>query len=138
MKGNKMALLSPVVGNILLLRYMLNNATPGDVNLRLFNNNVTPAETDSLATYVESTASNYTATSLTGASWTVASGSPNGSTATYPQVNFNFSAADTIYGYFVTTAGGGNLLWAERFSGGPFVLPGSGGVISITPRISLD
>jgi len=117
---------------------MLNNASPGNVNLRLYNNNVTPSETDTLSTYTESTASNYTAIVLAGGSWTVSSGSPNGATATYPQVDFNFSAADTIYGYFVTTSGGGNLLWAERFSSSPFTLPGSGGTISVTGRISLD
>lgn len=133
-----MPLVAPIVGNVLMLRYMLNHTSPGNVELRLYNNNVTPVETDSLATYLECSASNYTGVVLTGSSWTVSSGSPNGSTATYAQQSFNFSAADTVYGYFVTTAGKGNLLWAERFTGGPFTLPSSGGTIAVTPKISLD
>jgi hypothetical protein len=95
---------------------MLNFTTAQDVEMRLFTNNQTPAETHDLTNYTESVASNYSAFRLTGAAWTVASGSPAGATATYAQQNFNFSAADTVYGYYVTAVQKTVLLWAERLT----------------------
>jgi hypothetical protein len=117
---------------------MLNFTASSDVEMHLYNNNRTPAETDTINLYTESTASNYTGVRLTGAAWTVASGATAGSTATYAQQSFNFSAADTIYGYYVTSNQKQVLLWAELFSGGPFTLPSSGGTIAVTPKVSLD
>lgn len=117
---------------------MLNYSTPGDAEVHLYTNNKTPAPTDGLNNYTESVASNYTGFRLFGTQWTVSSGVSVGATATYAVQNFNFSAADTIYGYFVTSAQKGVLLWAELFTGGPFVLPASGGTIALTPKISLS
>jgi hypothetical protein len=134
-----MALTVPIVGDVLLLRYMLNFQAPADVQMRLYNNNITPHESSALSDFTESTAASpYTAVTLTGASWTVSSGATAGSTGTYAQQSFNFSTADTIYGYFITSGGARTLLWAERFTGGPFQLPSSGGTIAVTPKISLD
>lgn len=116
---------------------MLNFQAASDCEIRLYSNNRTPAATDTLAAYTESVASNYSAFRLFGASWTVASGTPVGATATYAQQSFNFSAADTIYGYYVTAQQKSLVLWAELFTGGPFTLPPSGGSIAVTPRISL-
>ena len=116
---------------------MLNNQTPSDCEVHLYNNNQTPTPTDGLGNYTESTATNYSAFRLTGAQWTVASGASAGATATYAVQNFNFSAADTIYGYFVTSQQKQVLLWAELFTGGPFTLPSTGGTIALTPKISL-
>lgn len=99
--------------------------------MHLYNNNKTPAETDQIAQYTETTASNYTGVLLAGTQWTVASGVSVGATATYAQQSFNFSSADTIYGYFVTSTSKAVLLWAELFTGGPFTLPGSGGTIAV-------
>lgn len=117
---------------------MLNFTAAADVEMHLYKNNRTPAETDDITFYTESVASNYSAVRLTGAAWTVASGGVAGATATYAQQSFNFSAADTIYGYYVTSQQKQVLLWAELFSGGPFTLPSSGGTIAVTPKISLD
>lgn len=120
---------------------MLNFATPTNVIMRLYTNNRTPSETDALTFYTETTAgAPYTAVSLTGAAWTVSSGASAGATATYAQQTFNFSTADTIYGYFVTSGDAPPrvLLWSELFTGGPFQLPSSGGTIAVTPKISLD
>ena len=134
-----MPLTVPIVGDTLLLRYMLNNVTPADVQMRLYSNNVTPHESSALSDFTESAATSpYTAVTLSGASWTVSSGATAGSTGTYAAQNFNFSTADTIYGYFITSGGARTLLWAERFSGGPFQLPTSGGQIQVNPKISLD
>jgi hypothetical protein len=134
-----MPLTVPITGDLLLLKYMLNNQAPADVQMRLYNNNITPHESSEMADFTESVAASpYTAVTLTGASWVCTSGATAGATATYAQQNFNFSTADTIYGYFITSGGARTMLWAERFTGGPFQLPVSGGTIAITPKISLD
>ena len=132
-----MALTAQISGDVLLLRYMSNHTVPSDCEIRLYTNNRTPAPTDTLAGYTESVASNYSAFRLFGTQWTVSSGVTAGATATYAQQSFNFSAADTIYGYFVTSQQSAVLLWAEIFTGGPFTLPVSGGTIAVTPKISL-
>jgi hypothetical protein len=116
---------------------MLNFTAPSDCEVHLYNNNRTPAPLDTLNNYTESVASNYSGFRLVGAQWTVSSGSTVGATASYATQNFNFSAADTIYGYFVTSQQKQVLLWAELFTGGPFTLPSSGGTIALTPKISL-
>ena len=92
------------------------------------------------ASFTETTAAGYSAVTLVPAGWAAASVA-GVSTATYsPDVTFTFTAADTIVGYYVvdTTSPTPVLLWAEAFTGGPFVLPSSGGQIQITPTLSLE
>lgn len=135
-----MAFLTVNVGEVLLLRYILNNTTPGDVQLHLYTNNLTPAETDTLSMYTESTAGGYTTYALPGAAWTFAT-SAGTSTATYARQTFSYTTSETLYGYYLTNenfGGGQQLIWAERFSTGPFTLPGIGGTIDIDPKIGLD
>lgn len=132
-----MSLLSPNIGQVLLLRYMLNNTAANNVELRLYTNNLTPAFSDVLASYVESSASGYNGITLTGAAWTVATTSAT-TVANFAQQTFSYSTSESVFGYFVTSQGKGQVLWAERFSGAvPFNLPASGGSISISSRVTL-
>jgi len=118
-----MALLVPDVGEVLMLKYMLNFATASDVKLKLFTNNRTPAEGDALASYTESTGNGYTANALTGTNWTVVT-STGTTTGSHAQVTFTFTGAEaSIYGYYVTDSAGTGLLWAERFTDGPYAIP---------------
>lgn len=132
-----MSLIAMISGDVLLLRYMLNFVPSSDCEMHLYNNNRTPAATDVLSNYTESVATNYSGVRLVGSAWTVTSGASAGATASYAQQSFNFSSADTIYGYFVTNSQKSTLLWTEAFVGGPFALPSAGGNIQITPRITL-
>lgn len=132
-----MSITATITGDVLLLRHMLNNDTPTNLECRLFNNNHTPAPTDSWSNFTETTASNYSAIALLGSNWTVSSGVSAGATATYATQSFNFSAADNIYGYVVCTPGKGSILWGEMFAGAPFTLPSSGGTIQLGLKISL-
>jgi hypothetical protein len=115
---------------------MLNKNAPQNATYHLYTNNHTPAQGDTLANYTESTDPSYGAATLTGASWTIATAA-GVTTATYAATNFNFANAATLYGYYVTTADGVNLLWAELFTGGPINLAAGGGTVQITPTISL-
>lgn len=132
-----MALLVPDVGEVQLLSRMLNKVATGDVKLRLFKNNYTPVEGSTVAAFTQASAAGYAEQTLAGASWTVATSS-GVTEAAYPERTFSFSAAETIYGYYVVDAAGTTVLWAERFDGAPFNIPAGGGSVKVTPRIRLE
>lgn len=141
-----MALVCPDVAEILMLQYLVNmlstDGTAGPAGghrvLRLYTNN--PTVDDSITTSVLTEAvgaTGYAPITLVGSSWTTTQ-SVGVTTAVYSEQTFTFTTAVTVYGYYVTSLTGGNLLWVEKFSGAPFQLPGGGGEIAITPKITLD
>jgi len=131
-----MALLVPDVSEVILLETMLNKTAATNVKLKLYINDRTPAEGDNVGSYTESTGAGYAAVTLTGASWTVAT---NGTTtAEYAQQTFTYTGVEAnIYGYYVTNNSGAQVLWAERFTDGPYSIPAGGGSVKITPEIEL-
>jgi hypothetical protein len=132
-----MALLVPNAGEVAMLNMVLNKSTPENQTLKLYTNNITPAETDTAATYTEASGNGYAAVGLTGASWTVTSGAP--SSAATAQQTFTFTGAlGNVYGYFIVMATAGTILWAERFSDGPYNIANNGDQIKITPTFTLD
>jgi hypothetical protein len=117
---------------------MLNVTIPTNVELRLYTNNLTPAYTDDVSSYTESSAAGYAGITLTGSQWTVATSSGT-TVANYAQQTFSYTTSDSVYGYFVTRIGKNQVLWSERFSGAvPFNIPTGGGTVSITPRVTLQ
>lgn len=129
-----MPLLVPNASEATMLEAVLNKTPAEDLVLRLYTNNKTPAETDTAASYTEASGSGYAAKSLAGASWSVA-----GSTASYAEQTFTFSGAlGQVYGYFVTQATSGKLMWAERFSDGPYSIANNGDAVRVTLNISLE
>jgi len=116
---------------------MINKAATADVVLRLYTNNITPGEADVLASYTQSTGTGYGPITLTGATWAVATVAGT-TTAEYPQQTFTYTGAEAnIYGYYVTNAAPSLVLWAERFTDGPYSIPSGGGSVKITPKIEL-
>lgn len=116
-----------------ILGFTVNKSTPSDPVLRLFTNNITPAETDTAGTYTEASGSGYAAKTLTGSSWTITEGEP--SNAAYAQQSFTFSGAlGNVYGYYMTRTTGGRIILAERFSDAPVNVTAST-TIDITPRL---
>ena len=142
-----MSLLVPDVGEILMLQYLVNmlstDGTAGPASgqrlLRLFTNNLTPVEATTLATITEAVGSTgYNPVTLVGSSWTTTQVGGT-TTAVYSEQTFTFTTGVTVYGYYVTSIyGTPAVLWLERFSGAPVILPSGGGQIAISPRISLD
>ena len=140
-----MALVVPNTGDVLLLKYIVNQLSQdggagpvgGERVLRLFSNNLVPAKSTVLSDITETTLTGYTAVTLAGANWTVYTSTAGTNSAVYSEQTFSFSTSVTIYGYYVTDLSS-NLLWVERFSTAPFTLPAGGGEIAITPRITLD
>jgi hypothetical protein len=134
-----MALLVPNSGEGLLLQYALNDAASENQSLRLYKNNITPGETDTAGTYTVADFTGYSNISLTGTSWTVTPGAPT--EGAYAQQTFTSSAdqaSQSIYGYYVVGASSGTLLWAERFTNGPYAIANNNDSIAITPKITLD
>lgn len=127
-----MALLVPNVGEKEMLERILNGAD--DLVLHLFQVDHTPVEADVATSYTEVNTGGYAAISLT-SPWTIAGDPTEGG---YPQVSFDFTGAATVYGYYVTNGDNSILLWAEKFSDGPYNIPSGGGSVKITPKIQLD
>lgn len=134
-----MALVVPDVSEVALLKRMLGYSATGNEILRLYTNDLTPTENTSLVgtnAPTESGVSGYAAITLTAGSWAVSTvaGTTSG---IYAEQTYTYSTSETLYGYYVTDTSGTNLLWIERFTGAPFILPSSGGQVAITPTINL-
>jgi hypothetical protein len=128
-----MALVFPDVGENIVLEALVNKTAPQNLVLRLYTSNTTPGESDTAGTYTEATGNGYSSITLTGASWGAASG---GSIA-YAQQTFTFSGAlGNVYGYYMTQASSGTLVYAERFTDGPYNIVNNGDQIKITPTIT--
>jgi hypothetical protein len=132
-----MAFAAPDVGEILLLRYMLNNLSPDNARLHLFTNAITPGESDTLSSYTEATTPGYASISLLGPTWTFSTVSGT-TTATYPIQTFTMSTSAVIRGYYITNNASSNLIMAESFDSGAINLPTTGGQVQIDPAIGLE
>ncbi len=133
-----MPLLVPNNGEGDGLNYFINALAPQNLVLRLFSNNITPAETDVTATYTEATFTGYASIVLAGGSWVATEGAPT--TASYAQQTFTGTAVQnqSIYGYFMNRATSLRIALAERFTDGPYAIVNNGDSIKITPAITLD
>lgn len=135
-----MALLVPNVGESYLLQAFVAKTPATPPILKLYQNNVTPAETDINTNYTVASFTGYSDIVMsTGASWTVSGSAPT--QIAYPQQSFTSSAnqaTQSIYGYYVLAQTSNTLLWAERFSDGPYPITNNGDQIRITPQITAD
>jgi lipoprotein signal peptidase len=133
-----MTMLVPSVGENMLLGMALGFNAQEDFLLKLFVNNVTPADTDVASTYTEMSTLGYTAKTLSKGNWTI---TQNGGVAqgSFAQQTWTFSAgaAVTVYGYYVVGAASGTLLFSELF-GSAKVVQNAGDTIKITPQITLS
>jgi hypothetical protein len=132
-----MAVVFTNAAEVIALRNFLNNTAPQSLVLRLYSNNVTPNKLDVVGDYTEVTGNGYSAVTLDPANFSFSSGDP--STATYPQVTYTFTGnAGNVYGYFVTRASAGDLLFANRFANAPISIANNGDEIRVTLSITLN
>ena len=138
-------------GDVRLLTELLGGSPPEDWSLGLYNSAITPAETDTAATYTahEAAFAGYARKTLTRSvspsTWNppvlqAPTGSPPWSSreqvahSKYGSAPLSWSVGttgDVIHGYFIVGATSGNLILAEQFSD-PRTLH-SGDTLSITP-----
>lgn len=133
-----MSLVVPNISEIVHLQYLLGLTSPGDKILRLYQNDPSITESLVIGNLTECNQAGYAAVSLFANSWTISQDMSGITTALYSEMPFNFTTGATAYGYYVTSASGGNLLWVERFSGAPYQLPSGGGQIAVSARLTLD
>jgi hypothetical protein len=133
-----MSLVVPNVGEVTALSYLVGKTTTTEnLVLGLYTNNVTPGESDTAGTYTEASGFGYSAITLTGASWTITPGAPT--TASYPQQTFTFTgAAGNMYGYYLRRASSLDLVYAERFSDGPYNVVNNGDTVKVTATIGAE
>ena len=117
---------------------IVNKTAAQDLSLRLFSNNITPADTDTAATYTQATFAGYAAIALTGANWNTASG---GNITYNAQQTFTRSTTGTvenIYGYYVVQSVSGILLYSERDATAPAPVTNAGDAVKLTPAIGAN
>jgi hypothetical protein len=131
--GNRLgALLVPDVGERELLDDMLNAR---DRTLKLFKNNVTPAEADTTATYTVADFGGYVDKTLAGASWNAASTASGTTSKTYAQQTWTCAGSgNTIYGaYYIRSA---TLCATDLFATARVIADTD--VLNFTPKWQLD
>lgn len=134
-----MTLYVPTASEATMLKHILNNLAPTEPILKLYTSNTTPAAADVASTYTEMTTQGYVAKTLAGASWTFDTGS-RPATAAFAQQTWTFDGTGgttSVYGYFVVKTTSGLLLYAERFTDGPYSIVNNGDAIKLTPQITL-
>lgn len=141
-----MALLAPNNGELLMLGRIIGTeifASGDTLTLWLYkeigDSNATPKEGDTWVNYVPTFGDSEKL--LAADDWTIASAAGDTTSATFAQQTFTFSGADSVAGYAITSTnlvGDTTILWAEEFSDGPYVIPGGGGTVKVTPYIELE
>jgi hypothetical protein len=134
-----MSIVVPNNGEGIALANFANKTAPQDGVLCLFQNNVTPAETDVTSTYTEATFTGYSNQSIPGTGATVTEGAP--SNVAWATKTFTSSADQTnqpIYGYYVKETTSGKVKWSERSATAPMNIAANGDNIAITPVITMD
>lgn len=140
-----MTLIVPICGEFRMLNHILNvGSAQENPVLRMFTNSTNPSNGEEIGSYTQLTSGawlhgNSVFSVLSGPGWTLTSGTP--SQGAFAERPFMFvESFGNVYGYYVVhsaTAGGPTLLWAERFTGGPYNIVNSGDQIKITPVFTL-
>jgi hypothetical protein len=131
-----MTLLVPNAAEDVMLQNILNKTAPQNQTLKLFKNNITPAETDTESTYTEADFTGYLSISLTGASWTITPGTPSSAAAAEQTFTSTAVQSQNVFGYYVVQTTSGKILWAERFTNGPYLIQNNGDLIKVTPQFT--
>jgi hypothetical protein len=134
-----MTLVLPNQGEQLALEALVGKTAGQNLKLCLFQNNYTPIEASVEGSFTVATFTGYADQTLTASSWTVTPGDP--SSCAYPQCTFTSTAGSqnqSIYGYYLLQVTSGKLVWAERFTDGPYTIVNNGDAIKVTPVITAE
>ena len=126
-------------GEVVALEALVSKAAAQPLILRLYKNDVTPAETDTEATYTEATFTGYAPITLTGANWVTSGTAPT--QVAYAQQTFTSTAQQTaqaVYGYYLTQTTSGKAVASERFTGGPYTIQNLNDLVRVTPVLTQE
>ncbi len=138
-----MSIMSPNEGKQeILARVLYGNAGSENLSLRLFKNNVTPAETDTTATYTVANFTGYSNQTLTSSqaagTWPVPTVASNLASSTYATtITWTATSDQTIYGYFIVGASSGKTYFSQAFASPKSLVGADSDQISIIPKIQL-
>lgn len=132
-----MALVVPNASEVEIIKYIMNITAPTDLTARLYSNDHDPDESTTEGLLTEVAGSGYVSQPLSPGNWVITPGNP--SVAEYsPEIVWTFTGAvGNVYGYYVTRLDG-TLMWAERFSNGPFNVQVAGSKIEVTLRFTAE
>jgi len=123
-------------GEVAALSAFLNKITPQNMRLHLNANNVTLTDAMTVGSFTEASFPGYASVVLDGALWQITPGAP--AVAAYPVVFFTCTGAvspQTIYGYYITRDGAGDLMWAEALPT-PQIITAAGNGLTVAPRLT--
>jgi hypothetical protein len=129
-----MAIVFTNTGRTLSASYTVGKTTTTEnLILRLYSNDYTPNPDSESLNFTEVTSGGgYLSYVLNGEDWSISDGA-----ATYPQQQWLFVASKgNIYGYYVTLDTG-EVIFAERFSNGPFNIASNGDIIRVNINFTL-
>ena len=107
--------------------------------LKLYKNDITPAQTDVVGAYTEATFSGYAAVPLASGDWTLSGTTPSQAVAGLQNFTSDMDqAAQDIYGYYLVSDTDDELIAAERFSNAPLVIQNNLDQIGVSAKITLD
>jgi hypothetical protein len=136
-----MALLVPDVGEVELLKRLLYPASAENWTLKLYKTNVTPAESDTAASYTVADFTGYSDKTITntqsGSTWAVPTTSSGTTSSTYgTTLTWSPTTSQTVYGYYVVGATSTVLLFAELFASSKSL--SNGDTFNLTLKFQLD
>jgi len=117
-----------------ILSFILDN----DFVLRLYVNDFFPDSDTIFKDFEEPSGSGYFPANIVAKKWDIFKNNSGFYEAEYPVQKFSFAGPmGSVYGYFLTKFGTEKILWAKRFSEGPFIIKNAGDFIDIEPKFSL-
>ena len=133
-----MALIVPDISEPFLLAMIKNELNFGGMTLKLYKNNYTPVDASLLANFTEADFSGYAAASpVMGIPVEVANKAVMQDTSSRTFTHNGGGTSNTVYGYFVLSNPGPDLVWAERFPAG-ITMAANGDQISIQLQFTLN
>jgi len=133
-----MAIVVPDVALEFMLTVLLKEVNaPSSVVYHWYTNDLDPDFDTVLLDFTEASGGTIASLTVSASSWGVDSDDGT-ATAEWSEQTVDVTTTISLYGYYVTDGGGGQLLWCERFDGAPFSYPSVGGALLITPRLELQ
>lgn len=129
-----MALQITTSGKEVVLKYLTGNVSSTEtLKIKLFTNNYTPTPSASISDFTEATGGGYTEKILTSTAWTFANG-----IATCPSQLWTFTGSvGNVYGYYLVRQTTGDVVAAERFTGGPYNVANNGDTITVNLSLNI-
>lgn len=133
-----MALIVPASGENLLLTWALTDATTENLELKLFQSDISIDDESVAGDFAEADFSDYAEKTLNRSGWDSVSQDVNDKASIQYDTTQSWTCGatgNTIYGYYVVGATSGTLVWAEKFAESQVLTDGV--QLSLLPRFTL-